>query len=103
MCQYSLRPMPVQQSVHHIGPSRPDLLALVEPVLQYDVRLKLLGHWLVDPPPEELVALTACYEAGLGEAVGRLVCHSPTLLAAPESVTFDQSAEVLQMFARPVP
>ncbi len=50
------------------------LLPLVEPVLEDDVGLQLLGLGLVDFPPEELVALAAGYEAGLGEAVGAGGC-----------------------------
>jgi hypothetical protein len=45
-------------------------LALVEPVLEHDVGLELLGLGLVDLPPEESVALAAGDVAGLGEVVG---------------------------------
>ena len=44
-----------------------DLAPLVKAVLQDLVRLELLGLGLVDPPPEESLALDAGDEAGLSE------------------------------------
>ena len=45
------------------------LAALVEAVLQDDVDLEFLGVRLVHPEPQQLVALQAGGETGLGEAV----------------------------------
>ena len=61
------------------------LLPLVEPVLEDDVGLQLLGLGLVHFPPEELVALDSRDEAGLGEAVGTGGCGHERLT----SVSFE--------------
>ena len=56
---------------YDVTPGVPAFAALVcwgqvEAVLEDDVGLEFLGSWFVDLPPQELVALQSCDEAGLG-------------------------------------